>query len=144
MLDKIFDTLLTVCINWCDYYVTIECAQSAYAGLIDAQWKWQNTVQSIQDYIFTRLYRQSLYGQGDQGKYEEYTPPFHWLLVKTRAIRFCKWPAQISDTVNNRIRFACVKFWLIKMGNHAVSRGNGFYILHVLRPNTIILYLIFQ
>ena len=43
----------------------------------------------IQRYIFTRLYTQSLYGQGDQGKYKEYTHPFP-LLVKTRAIWFCK------------------------------------------------------
>ena len=54
----------------------------------------------IQRYIFTRLYTQSLYEQGDQGKYKKYTPPFP-LLVKTRAIRFCKWPAQMSDTGNN-------------------------------------------
>ena len=54
----------------------------------------------IPRYIFTRLFTQSLYEQGDQGKYKEYTPPFP-LLVKTRAIRFCKWPAQMSDTGNN-------------------------------------------
>ena len=54
----------------------------------------------IPRYIFTRLYTQSQYAQGDQGKYKEYTPPFP-LLVKTRAIRFCKWPAQMSDTGNN-------------------------------------------
>ena len=38
VLDEIFDTLQTVCI-WCDYYVTIECAQSAQVlvRIIDAQ-----------------------------------------------------------------------------------------------------------
>ena len=111
MLDNIFDTLQTVCI-WCEYYVTIECAQSAQVlvRIIDAQWKCDAVNKRCPDarpwkiprYIFTRLYTQSQYAQGDQGKYKEYTPPFP-LLVKTRAIRFCKWPAQMSDTGNNYI-----------------------------------------
>ena len=135
LLDEIFNTLQTVCLG-CDYYVTIECAQTICAPLLQNA-QYATEVRRFSAHTGNRCVMKIT-------KYPDVLALQYWPLFYThfaidfseRAILYRYWPRR---SWNITFRWTCQESYMLSQGEILLSWHHRHVIFHPSQSISVIL-----